>query len=740
MPLQQTSNVHCLAEGSEYAVVLGATPDGIPVANLRSTADPATIAELTQLGIDLSPGCTLSPDGSRIVVNKVETRPVAWTLGSWQQLRYAPGFFGRDSSLLVYDLRAKRVATQLQDAKGQPGKFPFSPDRLCWSADGSLLSGGGHVWEAGSGRLLLTIPVDREHRGLAITPDGTQLVDSGCGAAEGPFRMFSTPGFGVGVLDLRTGKQLYSLPDASNVPGALSFHPNGRVILGPHRSGTVGIWRRSDGTLLGRLHTFEGGDWLVDSPAGLFDGSPRGWARISWRGAENQFDSASGELFFNDFYRPGLLGELLAGSSPEPARVISQMDRRQPAVTIEVSAAGERAAMVRIVVREAPAGAAGGRGSGARDLRLFRNGLLLKAWRGDLALDSSGSATFETTVPVTAGENRLTAYAFNAQNVRSAEPLAVFQSAAAPRQGVAYVLAIGINEYANPDFNLKYAVADAEALAARIAAKQQGLKQFSAVHTVLLTNREATRAHIRLALDLLSGARSGPLPPGTPASLSSIRRAEPEDTVIISFAGHGVSTSDRFYFIPYDLGYTGPRSAIGPNLQRVLDNGISDQDLDRALEPLDARHLVLVIDACQSGQALSSDDERRGPMNSRGLAQLAWEKGMSILAAAQGYQAALESEKLGHGYLTFALVEEALNSPVADSTPPDGQITSTEWLEYATRRVPLLQVEALEQAREANRALTFANSLHGAGRPQLQTPRLFTRREAPQIPLIMGKP
>ena len=53
-------------------------------------------------------------------------------------------------------------------------------------------------------------------------------------------------------------------------------------------------------------------------------------------------------------------------------------------------------------------------------------------------------------------------------------------------------------------------------------------------------------------------------------------------------------------------------------------------------------------------------------MNSKGLAQLAYEKGMYILAGAQSYQAALEAEELGHGYLTFSLVEEGLKTPAAD--------------------------------------------------------------------------
>jgi hypothetical protein len=75
----------------------------------------------------------------------------------------------------------------------------------------------------------------------------------------------------------------------------------------------------------------------------------------------------------------------------------------------------------------------------------------------------------------------------------------------------------------------------------------------------------------------------------------------------------------------------------------------------------------MIIDACNSGQALENKDEpRRGPMNTRGLAQLAYEKGMYIMAASQNVEEAFVSKKLKHSYLTFALVEEGLKTKVAD--------------------------------------------------------------------------
>lgn len=58
---------------------------------------------------------------------------------------------------------------------------------------------------------------------------------------------------------------------------------------------------------------------------------------------------------------------------------------------------------------------------------------------------------------------------------------------------------------------------------------------------------------------------------------------------------------------------------------------IPDLELEQAFEAIDAANLLLMIDACNSGQALEAEERRRGPMNSRGLAQLAYEKGTYIV-------------------------------------------------------------------------------------------------------------
>jgi len=279
-------------------------------------------------------------------------------------------------------------------------------------------------------------------------------------------------------------------------------------------------------------------------------------------------------------------------------------------------------------------------------------------------------------------------------------------------------------------------VADATSFAEEVRAQQAKLGQYERVTVITLSDADATKENILTALKGLSSATASALPP----ALAAIKPAQPEDAVIIYFAGHGAARGARFYLVPHDLGYTGARTGINAQaVETILSHSISDLELEGAFEGLDAERLLLVIDACNSGQALEAEEKRRGPMNSKGLAQLAYEKGIYILTAAQSYQAALEAAELGHGYLTFALVEEGLKRGLADRDAKDGQILGREWFNYATERVPQMQ----EKGMLSSRLLLFVDGEEGIKDPakrSIQRPRVFYRRELEARPLVVARP
>jgi hypothetical protein len=374
---------------------------------------------------------------------------------------------------------------------------------------------------------------------------------------------------------------------------------------------------------------------------------------------------------------------------------------------------------------------------------LFRNGSLVKVWRGDV-LAGQSTAALEATANIVAGRNQFTAYAFNRDNVKSSDATIVLNGAdSLKRSATLHLLVVGVNKYANSGYDLKYAVADARDFGEEVERQQRKLGRYQQVEVTSLMDQEATKANVLYALKRFAGDKVE-APQGSPAVLQNIKAVEPEDAVVIYYAGHGTAQGQRFYLIPHDLGYTGSRTELDQSgLQSILSHSISDLEIEQSIAGLDAGLVLMVIDACNSGQALEAEEKRRGPMNSKGLAQLAYEKGMYILTAAQSYQAALEAEQLGHGYLTFALVEEGLKSKAADNQPTDGQVMLREWLDYATDRVPRMQETKMRETRGVGMGLAFVEGeqkVQEVDKRNVQRPRVFYRREEEAQPLIVARP
>ena len=722
------------------------SPDGQSFAIARSFFEKSmhlyeTSSRTPKIQVPGTTYVTFSPDGSNFATLWKESVKIFETTTGREVLNWTPRYrrsphalaFSPDgrwlaaldvNHLALWDLRAGLETSVFPPNLGLVGFISHTD--MAFSPDGKLLAVAG---DGGPGVVSLFDPETGQHirrikaheaktSDVVFLKSGTRFISS---SFTGEIKIWETA----------SGTQLKSIKGNPGGIKELAVSPDDRWFASAGHDGATRIWDTNSGEQLLLLTSDPATSsyWVAVSPDGLFDGSLQAINQlVAWRFGNEILPL---ETFFNEFYYPGLLAEVLAGKRPKPAKDISMIDRRQPSITITTPgdtsvANSSRTIRLMIDVTESPADAKHSNGSGARDVRLFRNGSLVKVWRGDV-LKGGNNVALETSATIVAGENRFTAYAFNRDNIKSSDAsLIVAGTESLSRKGVAYVLTIGVNAYANPEYNLKYAVADAQDFAEEWKLQQTKLAQYERVEVLSLNDQAASKSAILKAIADLS------------------RKTQPEDAVIIFFAGHGTAQGNRFYLIPHDLGYRGSRTQLDEaGLQSILANSISDEALELAVEGLDAAQLLLVIDACNSGQALEAEEKRRGPMNSRGLAQLAYEKGMYVLTAAQGYQAALEAAQLGHGYLTYALVEEGLKTKSADTSPADGQVFIREWLDYATRRVPQMQQNKIQeqqkQGRQLELVLKFAESDTGSER-SVQRPRVFYRREVEVNPLVVAKP
>lgn len=507
---------------------------------------------------------------------------------------------GWDGNVRVWDLATRAVV----DTRKVPGDSSYARRATSVATDGKLLAAGTYdarvvVWELG---------FDEEPKVIHAEAGPARPVFDLVFSADSKTLLAGTDRSPV-LMDVASGKAtvLATLPDTVT---AVRFSPDGSKVLVGSRDGAVRVLDRK-GTLLATAMELDGGsEWVVTTPDGLFDGSSGGQRLIEWRIGDKLYGI---EQFFVDHYSPGLLGRVLQGGKTEKPQAVAQVVRQAPPPRVEIvsPAPGAEIADAKTTVTVKVTDQGGG-SSGAR---LFHNGH---------RLPDSPSLTW--TVDLVEGANRFRASAFNAAGTVESRPdeIAVASTAAAARKPELYVLAVGVDSYRDGSMNLKFAADDAKAVAGIF---EPGL--FAKVHPTTLTDAGATKAAILKALGDIGA------------------QATAQDAFVLFLAGHGTLVGDVFYYLPHDA-----------NLQSdetVKDTGISAVQLSERIADIPAVKQVVVLDACHSGA--SARLMTRSVELPKAQQALARNSGSFLIAASSPEQKAGEVEALGHGVLTYTILE-----------------------------------------------------------------------------------
>jgi uncharacterized caspase-like protein len=195
---------------------------------------------------------------------------------------------------------------------------------------------------------------------------------------------------------------------------------------------------------------------------------------------------------------------------------------------------------------------------------------------------------------------------------------------------------VGVDHYEQmPGADLRYAKRDVQVFSDSLRSNQG--KLYSTIEATTLTDAGATAETI---LNTLTGI---------------IAKAEKNDLIMLSFAGHGTRGEDgKFYFLTSESTF----ASAG-------QNGLAWEEVSRILRESKAKVLVL-LDACHSGGASQDivipNDAYASELMQTGKA------GVVVLAASKGRQFSIESPALGggHGVFSYALTQ-MLTSRHADT-------------------------------------------------------------------------
>lgn len=240
--------------------------------------------------------------------------------------------------------------------------------------------------------------------------------------------------------------------------------------------------------------------------------------------------------------------------------------------------------------------------------------------------------------------------------------------------GDLYVVAVGVNKFPAVvpgsglnDLTLRFAADDARAIAEALGrsggiSSGGGLYRRAFVDVVADDNAQLpTKAEIRRVL-------------------GGLKRAGPNDTVVVFLASHGISdTAGNYYMMPRD---GQPKDVIAAKLGQdrsgMLPSLLGWPEIFDALRQAAGRR-VLVVDTCEARNVAAE-----GGLQSHTLRKRSAAASFALMLAAQGNEQSQELNERGHGVFTYGVLQALSGEAKADAA---GRITLANAFDYARQVV-----------------------------------------------------
>lgn len=677
------------------------------------------------------------------------------------------------ATVIVFDLRASRIK-EISVAAG------IAHERVEWLDDRQFVllsrdrTGPTQTFDAQTGRAVGSQLSDRNTAPQeALRPGGVQ-------------RLFTDPdGYFWADYDKAAGA-VYGVTVQRGVEKRTTLGQN--IVAGGKFPGSPLFWfatknagllwlsaptNGSFDTILPVTYFFKGGKFFTKRRFGYDTNLPADTGLFRWVKFGDGMKTLGPQTYLRTSFQPQLARRMIECERTQTCKeafkaAFPRYNTTLPIVTIDRVTPGSEpnTAVVEITVREVKGAGRPGYddSTGAYNVRLFRNGSLVAQFpQVDGLGDSTDIAVWRERNLVTPGPDgtrhlslrvmlptateaqtiALTAYAFNEDRIKSETARADYDqpAVARPRPRRAFVVTIGIDGYDEERLKLQFAASDARLLGERLASiPGYEVRRVTLAGEAVTGKRvRVTAAMIAQVVGILAGrnvatSRKALKQQGVDAS--KLEASTPDDIVILSFSGHGwADKTGAFYLVPAESKWPS-----GP--EPVRSTLISAVQMADRLRDVDAGEMVMIIDACHSAASVDADGFKPGPMGDPGLGQLAFDKGIRILAATQADDVALEDALLRQGLLTYALASEGITATGGKADGDgDGRITLDEWLAYATRRMPSLasDVRLGRLATDSTGARGWVRTNAGASKPVVQEPSLFDFNSNPSKVVLREK-
>ncbi len=415
---------------------------------------------------------------------------------------------------------------------------------------------------------------------------------------------------------------------------------DGEIVIAAFDDGTLRWYRKHDGAeLLALFVHVPSKRWIAWTPSGYYAASPGAEDLIGWHVNGKTWEETPAfypvSRFRDRFYRPDVVQQVLvtkdetkavaaadaaASRKPQegeieamlPATVEPLLDTRSiEAKTREISIAFRLTSPT-------------GRAVTRLDVRVDGRPVATRgasAVEAEYPLDEDLSVTL--TLPTRDVEVSLIAYIDDQPGPAAIIPVKWAGASDTGKRHKLHALLVGVSNYEDKDIRLAYAAKDAEDLGAKLKSQEGAF--YETVHIETLADGAATKSAIEKQLVLLK------------------KRAAPEDTVLVFFAGHGMTNAS------YDFFYLAADSTMDADLLEAT--AVDGRLIRKVLGNLPGR-VVLMMDTCRSGAGIEGAVDMTRASND--MAQDT--AGIVMFASSQGREDSLESRDWENGAFTEALL------------------------------------------------------------------------------------
>jgi WD40 repeat protein len=471
-------------------------------------------------------------------------------------------------------------------------------------------------------------------------------------------------------------KQLGIIAHSSGV-NWVKWNKERNELISRSTNGEIEFWKLYEDSieLQHTLHVIDKDEWILMSPNGFFDGTAKAMQYINY---VQGFKSLEIDLFFDKYYTPKLFEQLNSEQKGLQDRGLNQMMKDVPSFELKMKSFQDELITVQpdsmynhnsnklqLSVDYSNSS------SDLKSVAIFNNN------KRTATLDFKSNPIFrgvrktkEFEVELVPGENELRLELITDDNLRSpSKTISVKYDTLLGRREL-FIVALGINKYENPSYDLNYAKADAQSFVKQLS--ENAAQLFEEIHTLSLYNKEVNKQGVMKSINEFK------------------KNMGPEDVFVFYYAGHGVmipqpkTNESSFFLVMNDI------TNMYGEFEAVSSKGLSGNELFQIAKDISAQKQLFIIDACQSGGALKAGNFR-GVEREKAIAKLARSSGTFFITASQEMEYANESSDLKHGVFTYAILElMSSNNELTQLFSSDAIISASELKAYVESRVPEL--------------------------------------------------